>query len=143
MIELLLLADVNFPEHKVYFVCPLPFPSLCASRHQNRNTGQITPLQCSTASYTQRNIEKIINFSQTSTRPAQLCVAWICRPDHGQDFRLEKSENRAFNQNNSGEIESGADMFVFDAINPLASHPLIFKADIFRSYYRQERNYDF
>ena len=22
MIELLLLADVNFPEHKVYFVCP-------------------------------------------------------------------------------------------------------------------------
>ena len=39
--------------------------------------------------------------------------------------------------------QRGADMFVFDAINPLATQPLIFKADISRSYYRQERNYDF
>ena len=35
------------------------------------------------------------------------------------------------------------ELFVFSAINLFARHALIFKADIFRSHYRQERNYDF
>ena len=98
--------------------------------------GQITPIQT-------RKSRKIINKNPRSPPDWDDFVASICRPDHTQDFQLEKSKILAFNQNISGELEPEADMFVFDAINPLASHPLIFKADIFRSYYRQERNYDF
>ena len=35
MIELLLLADVNFPEHKLYFVCPQD-PSLDNTDRKSR-----------------------------------------------------------------------------------------------------------